>query len=225
MLSDQGGISKCTYYHSRSSEVERHLSQAPTREHPPRFPEETNQPCLTRLTWFRSHFPTLALALALALALYCKGESLIAQGKEELSLGRLREKESTGDCAAASLHATAAPQSRLGTRLTLSTYLKRWEAGLRKWPAHHSTRRLCGPQLQPREEPKARRNPGNPSRIRSPLPPNRAASPPNSVEDAPRCPLPDVRHLGAESARCPENHHKPLAAGSGFCPTQQPPHS
>ena len=125
MLSDQGGISKCTYYHSRSSEVERHLSQAPTREHPPRFPEETDQPCLTRLTWFRSHFPTLALALALAQALYCKGESLIAQGKEELSLGRLREKESTGDCAAASLHATAAPQSRLGTRLTLSTYLKR----------------------------------------------------------------------------------------------------
>ncbi len=71
MLSDQGGISKCTYYHSRSSEVERHLSQAPTREHPPRFPEETNQPCLTRLTWFRSHFPTLALALALALCHRC----------------------------------------------------------------------------------------------------------------------------------------------------------
>ena len=67
--------------------------------------------------------------------------------------------------------------------------------------------------------------PREPLKNSKPAAPNRAASPPNSVEDTPRCPLPDVRHLGAESARCPENHHKPLAAGSGFCPTQQPPHS
>lgn len=222
MFSDKGGLSERRDDHSLRSESERLLSQAAIRAHPQRFPEDTNQ-----LTWLLSNFHTLALD---------SKEKLISQGQKEIALSPWSEKtkqtkqtnkqtKKHRDGTAASLNAPTLPHSCISTGLTLSTSRKPGQAGLRKWPAHDSTQRLCGPRLQPLDEHKAWRSPGNPSRTPSTLPPHQTASPPRSVEETPRSPLPDIRHLGAESPPCPENNLKPLAAGCGCCPTQPPPHA
>ena len=72
------------------------------------------------------------------------------------------------------------------------------------------------------EEHKAFWNPVNPSSIRNTPLPNKAANPHQMLKQH-LGPLPDRRHLAAESTRCPENNQKPLGAWCGFCPTYHQP--
>ena len=61
MCSGQSMIYQHNTYHSNSSEKERLLSQAATKELPDSLLDDTNQSCLSHQTWFQSSLHKLVL--------------------------------------------------------------------------------------------------------------------------------------------------------------------
>ena len=177
------------------SEKERHSCLAAMKELPEGLLDDTNPPCLIYQSWFWSGLHTLALNWK---------KMLISNGKKEISLG-VSNKDSMGISPAAHHNASEVYIHSLAPA-SLSQYLNPHQSGPWTWPVtiqHWCSVCLSSWIWRNTRHSKSQRIP---QAFSTPHPPIQATNPHQMLQGH-LCPLPDRRHLSAES-KVPREQHQ-----------------